>query len=258
MSLIHSSAIIDPTAELDDGVEVGPWTSIGPNVQIDSGTVIHSHVVIKGPTVIGKNNRIFQFSTIGEDTPDLKYQGEPTRLNIGDNNTIREGVTIHRGTTQDKGVTTIGSNNLMMAYVHIGHDCVVGSNCILVNNASLSGHVNLGDWAILSGYVLVHQFVSIGAHTLIGPAAFLPQDVPAYVTAFGSPAEPKTVNSVGLKRRGFSKDAILAIKQGYKILYRQGLSLDDAVIKLDLLAQKHTEVQLLLDSVKASSRGIIR
>mgnify|MGYP000630076007 FL=1 len=175
MSLISSSAIIHPTAELAEGVEVGPWTLIGANVKIGAGSVIHAHVVIKGPTVIGKNNRIFQFSTIGEDTPDLKYAGEPTRLEIGDNNTIREGVTIHRGTVQDNSLTLIGSNNLMMAYVHIGHDCVVGNNCILVNNASLSGHVNLGDWAILSGYVLVHQFVSIGAHTLIGPAAFLPQ-----------------------------------------------------------------------------------
>jgi UDP-N-acetylglucosamine acyltransferase len=146
----------------------------------------------------------------------------------------------------------------MMAYVHIGHDSTVGSNCILVNNASLSGHVNVGDWAILSGYVLVHQFVSIGPHTLIGPAAFLPQDVPAYVTAFGSPAAPKTVNTVGLKRRGFNKDAILAIKQAYKILYRQGLSLDDALTKLNELALQQPEVQLMFDSVKASSRGIIR
>ena len=258
MSLISSNAIIHPTAELAEGVEVGPWTLIGANVKIGAGSVIHAHVVIKGPTVIGKNNRIFQFSTIGEDTPDLKYAGEPTRLEIGDNNTIREGVTIHRGTVQDNSLTLIGSNNLMMAYVHIGHDCVVGNNCILVNNASLSGHVNLGDWAILSGYVLVHQFVSIGAHTLIGPAAFLPQDVPAYVTAFGSPAEPKTINSVGLRRRGFSKEAILAIKQGYKILYRQGLSLDDALIKLHVLASQYSEVNLLLDSVKMSSRGIIR
>ena len=258
MSLISSNAIIHPTAELAEGVEIGPWTLIGANVKIGAGSVIHSHVVIKGPTVIGKNNRIFQFSTIGEDTPDLKYAGEPTRLEIGDNNTIREGVTIHRGTVQDNSLTLIGSNNLMMAYVHIGHDCVVGNNCILVNNASLSGHVNLGDWAILSGYVLVHQFVSIGAHTLIGPAAFLPQDVPAYVTAFGSPAEPKTINSVGLRRRGFSKEAILAIKQGYKILYRQGLSLDDALIKLHVLASQYSEVNLLLDSVKMSSRGIIR
>ncbi|MFT7267757.1 MAG: UDP-N-acetylglucosamine acyltransferase [Porticoccus sp.] len=258
MPLISSNAIIHPTAELAEDVEVGPWTLIGANVKIGAGSVIHSHVVIKGPTVIGKNNRIFQFSTIGEDTPDLKYAGEPTRLEIGDNNTLREGVTIHRGTVQDNSLTLIGSNNLMMAYVHIGHDCVVGNNCILVNNASLSGHVNLGDWAILSGYVLVHQFVSIGAHTLIGPAAFLPQDVPAYVTAFGSPAEPKTINSVGLRRRGFSKDAILAIKQGYKILYRQGLSLDDALTKLHVLAAQYSEVNLLLDSVKMSSRGIIR
>lgn len=258
MSLIDPRAIIDPSAVLAEGVEVGPWTTIGPDVTIGSGTVINSHVVVKGPTSIGKNNKIFQFSTIGEDTPDLKYKGEPTRLEIGDNNTIREGVTIHRGTVQDRGITSIGDNNLLMAYVHIGHDCAVGSNCILVNNASLAGHVNLGDWSILSGYVLVHQFVSIGAHTMIGPAAFLPQDVPAYVMAFGAPAEPRTINSEGLKRRGFDKKAIAAIKQGYKILYRQGLSLDEALVKLDELAQEHPEVQALVDSVRASSRGIIR
>jgi len=258
MSLIDPRAIIDPSAVLEEGVEVGPWTMIGPGVTIGAGTVISSHVVVKGPTSIGKNNKIFQFSTIGEDTPDLKYQGEPTRLEIGDNNTIREGVTIHRGTIQDRGLTAIGDNNLLMAYVHIGHDCMVGSNCILVNNASLAGHVNLGDWSILSGYVLVHQFVSIGAHTMIGPAAFLPQDVPAYVMAFGAPAEPRTINSEGLRRRGFSKEAIAAIKQGYKILYRQGLSLDEALVKLDELALIHPEVQLLVDSVRASSRGIIR
>jgi len=258
MSLIDPRAIIDPSAELEEGVEVGPWTMIGPNVKIGSGTVINSHVVVKGPTTIGKNNRIFQFSTIGEDTPDMKYDGEPTRLEIGDNNIFREGVTVHRGTVQDRGLTSIGSDNLMMAYVHIGHDCTVGSNCILVNNASLAGHVTLGDWSILSGYVLVHQFVSIGPHTLIGPAAFLPQDVPAYVMAFGSPAEPKTINSEGLRRRGFSKEAISAIKQGYKILYRQGLSLDDALEKLDALTLEHPEVKPLVDSVRASSRGIIR
>jgi len=258
MSLIDPRAIIDPSAVLEEGVEVGPWTMLGPDVTIGSGTVISSHVVVKGPTSIGKNNRIFQFSTIGEDTPDLKYNGEPTRLEIGDNNIIREGVTIHRGTVQDRGLTSIGNDNLMMAYVHIGHDCTVGDHCILVNNASLAGHVSLGDWSILSGYVLVHQFVSIGAHTMIGPAAFLPQDVPAYVMAFGSPAEPKTINSEGLKRRGFDKKAIAAIKLAYKILYRQGLSLDEALIKLDELALDHPDVLPLVDSVRASTRGIIR
>ena len=160
MSLIDPRAIIDPSAVLGEGVHVGPWTLIGPDTIIGAGTVIHSHVVIRGLTTVGENNRIFQFSTIGEDTPDLKYKGEPTRLVIGDNNTIREGVTIHRGTVQDEGLTSIGSNNLLMAYVHIGHDCVVGDNCILVNNASLAGHVHVGDWAIISGYALIHQFVS--------------------------------------------------------------------------------------------------
>lgn len=258
LPLIDPRAIIDPSAEIEENVEIGPWTMIGANVKIGSGSVISSHVIIKGPTTIGKNNRIFQFSTIGEDTPDMKYKGEPTKLVIGDNNVFREGITIHRGTVQDRGITTIGSDNLMMAYVHIGHDCTVGNHCILVNNASLAGHVTLGDWAILSGYVLVHQFVIIGSHTLIGPASFLPQDVPAYVMAFGSPAEPKTINVEGLKRRGYTKEAITAIKQGYKILYRQGLSLDKALEKLDELSLEHPEVLPLVASVRASSRGIIR
>ncbi|WP_438951853.1 acyl-ACP--UDP-N-acetylglucosamine O-acyltransferase [Porticoccus sp.] len=258
MSLIDPRAIIDPSAVLGDEVQVGPWTLIGPDTIIGAGTVIHSHVVVRGLTTIGENNRIFQFSTIGEDTPDLKYKGEPTRLEIGDNNTIREGVTIHRGTIQDQGITSVGSNNLLMAYVHIGHDCVVGDHCILVNNASLAGHVHVGDWAIISGYALIHQFVSIGAHSFTGAAAYLTQDLPAYVMAAGSPAEAKTINAEGLKRRGFDRDGIAAIKQGFKILYRQGHSLQEATTLLDALAREQPAVKLLVDSVRASSRGILR
>ncbi|WP_461516477.1 acyl-ACP--UDP-N-acetylglucosamine O-acyltransferase [Porticoccus sp.] len=258
MSQIDPRAIIDPSAELGEGVVIGPWTMIGPDVKIGDGSVIHSHVVIRALTTIGKNNCIYQFSTIGEDTPDLKYRGEPTRLEIGDNNTIREGVTIHRGTIQDNSLTSIGDNNLLMAYVHVGHDCNIGNNCILVNNASLAGHVQVGDWAIISGYALIHQYVSIGAHSFIGAGAYLTQDIPAYVMAAGTPSQPKTINSEGLRRRGFDKDQIAAIKQAYKILYRQGLPLEEALEKMALLAADEPAVQLMIDTVRMSSRGLLR
>lgn len=258
MSQIDPRAIIDPSAVIGDDVVIGPWTLIGPDVKIGDGTVIHSHVVVRALTDIGKNNRIFQFSTIGEDTPDLKYKGEPTRLIIGDNNTIREGVTIHRGTVQDQGLTSIGSDNLLMAYVHIGHDSVVGNNCILVNNASLAGHVHVGDWAIISGYALIHQFVSVGAHSFIGAGAYLTQDIPAYVMAAGTPTVPKTINSEGLRRRGFDKDQIAAIKKAYKIIYRQGLPLAEALEQIQALAAEQPVVQVLVDSVRASKRGLQR
>jgi UDP-N-acetylglucosamine acyltransferase len=256
--MIDARAIIDPTAILADDVQVGPWTIIGPNVVIGAGSRIASHVVIKGPTVIGKNTQIFQFSSVGEDTPDLKYNGEPTRLVIGDNNVIREGVTIHRGTVQDRSETTIGDNNLIMAYVHIGHDSVIGNHCILVNNAALAGHVHIGDWAILSGYTLVHQFCHIGAHSFSGMGTAIGKDVPAYVTVFGSPAEAKSINSEGLKRRGFSAEAITAIKRAYKIIYRQGLTVEDALTELAKLVVDQPEVQPMIDALKNSTRGIVR
>ncbi|HIG66903.1 MAG TPA: acyl-ACP--UDP-N-acetylglucosamine O-acyltransferase [Porticoccaceae bacterium] len=255
--MIHPSAIIDSSAVIGENVTVGPWTTIGPDVNIGDGCHISSHVVIKGPSNLGKNNRIYQFSTVGEDTPDLKYKGEPTRLVIGDNNTIREGVTIHRGTIQDKSETRIGDNNLLMAYAHIGHDCLVGSNIIMGNNSAIAGHVELGDWAIISGYSLIHQFVSLGPHCFIGPAAFVYHDVPAYVTAFGSPAEPRTINREGLKRRDFSIEQIALANKAYKILYRRGLQLDEA---LKLIAELGDDVviSMLLQSLERSTRGIIR
>ena len=255
--MIDSSAIVDPSAVLGENVSIGPWTIIGPNVEIGDGCEIASHVVIKGPTVIGRNNKIFQFSTLGEDTPDLKYKGEPTRLIIGDNNVIREGVTIHRGTVQDKSETRIGNHNLLMAYVHVGHDSVVGDHVIMVNNASISGHVHVGDWTILSGYCLVHQFVNIGPHCFIGPAAFIYHDVPAFVTAFGSPAEPRTINREGLKRRGYSTDQIALANKAYKLLYRRGLQLDEALKAIADLGDDEV-VAMLLSSLENSSRGIIR
>lgn len=255
---IDPRAIIDPLATIGADVEVGPWSIVGPNVEIGDGCHIRSHVVLKGPTKIGKNNQIFQFSTIGDDTPDLKYNGEPTELIIGDNNTIREGVTIHRGTVQDAGKTIIGNDNLLMAYVHIGHDSIVGNNCILVNNAALAGHVVVGDWAILSGYALVHQFCHIGAHSFSGFSCGISKDVPAYVTVSGTPAQAKAINAEGLKRRGFSKDSIAAIRRAYKIIYRQGLTVQDALDALQPLIAEYPEVQAMADSLKNSSRGITR
>ncbi|MFA7553367.1 MAG: acyl-ACP--UDP-N-acetylglucosamine O-acyltransferase [Spongiibacteraceae bacterium] len=256
--MIDPRAIIDPSAKLADDVKVGPWTVVGPDVEIGSGTVIASHVVLKGPTKIGTNNKIYQFSSVGEDTSDMKYNGEPTKLVIGDNNIIREGVTIHRGTVQDRGETTIGDNNLFMAYVHIGHDSVIGNNTIFVNNASVAGHVYVGDWAILAGYTLVHQFCQIGAHSFSGYGSHISKDVPAYVTVMGQPAEAKMINVEGLKRRGFSAEAIAAIRRAYKIIYRQGLTTEDALNKLREQALEHHELNMLIHSLESSTRGITR
>ncbi len=255
--MIHPQAIVDPKAQLAPDVKVGPWTYIGPDVVIDAGTVIESHVVIKGPTHIGKNNRIFQFSSVGEDTPDLKYKGEPTRLVIGDNNTIRECVTIHRGTVQDRSETTIGNHNLLMAYVHVGHDSVVGNHCILVNNTALAGHVWVGDYANLSGYTLVHQFVRIGAYSFSAMGSAIGKDVPAFVTVQGNPAEARSMNFEGMKRRGFDEETIKSLRSAYKIVYRQGLTLEQAYPELEALPQS-PQLQLFIDSLKSSTRGITR
>lgn len=256
--MIHEQAIVDPGATLAEDVSVGPWTLIGPGVEIGPGTKIESHVVIRGPTRIGANNHIYQFSTVGESTPDLKYRDEPTRLVIGDNNIIRENVTIHRGTVQDRSETTIGNHNLIMAYVHIGHDCVLGDHIILVNNAALAGHVYVGDWAILSGYTLVHQFCKIGPHSFSGMATGIGKDVPAFVTVSGTPAEAKTINVEGLRRRGFSNDTISQLRRAFKILYRQGLTLELALQRLETMLRDTPEVKVLIDSVRASERGIVR
>lgn len=256
--MIDSRAIVHPDARLAPDVKVGPWTVIGPHVEIGEGTVIASHVVIKGPTRIGKGNRIFQFSSVGEDTPDLKYKGEPTRLVIGDNNIIREGVTIHRGTVQDRSETTIGDHNLLMAYVHIGHDSVIGNHCILVNNTALAGHVHIADWAILSGFTLVHQFCKIGAHSFSGMGTAIGKDVPAYVMVNGNPAEAKNINAEGLRRRGFGKDDIATLTRAYKILYRRGLTLEESLDELKSLVAECPPLQTLIDSVEASTRGIVR
>src|SRR6056297_2396775 len=256
--MIHPSAIIDPDASLADGVSVGPWSVIGPHVEIGAGSVIEPHVVIRGPTRIGRDNHIYQFSSVGEATPDLKHRNDPPSLIMGDRNTVREGVTIHRGTIQDCGETRIGDDNLFMAYVHIGHDSMIGSHTVLVNNAALAGHVHVGDWAVLSGHTLVHQFCKIGAHSFSGMQTAIGKDVPAYITVSGSPAEAKTINSEGLRRRGFSSDAINALRRAFKILYRQGLTLDIAIQRLEGVFAGSAEVKVLIDSLRASERGIVR
>jgi len=257
-ALIDPTAIIHPEARLAPDVEVGPWSIIGANVEVGAGTVIASHVVIKGPTRIGQHNRIYQFSSIGEDTPDLKYKGEPTRLVIGDHNIIREGVTIHRGTVQDRSETTIGDHNLLMAYVHIGHDSVLGNHCILVNNTALAGHVHIGDWAILSGFTLVHQYCHLGAHSFTGMGTALGKDLPAYIMATGNPAAAKSVNAEGLRRRGFDKAEVAAINRAFKTLYRRGLTLKEALAELEPQADDCAALLPLINSIKSSSRGILR
>ncbi len=256
--MIDSRALIDPSAQIADGVEIGPWTLIGADVVIESGCRIASHVVIKGPTRIGKNNQIFQFASVGEACQDKKYRDEPTQLIIGDNNVIRESCTLHRGTIQDQGVTRIGSNNLLMVNVHVAHDCQVGDNCIIANNVALAGHVQVGDYAIIGGQTGVHQFCHVGAHAMCGAASMLVQDLPAYVMAAGNSAKPHGINTEGLKRRGFSPEAIRALKQAYKFIYRQGLKLDEAISELQLLELQFPDVALLTQSLRDSSRGIIR
>lgn len=255
---VHPQAIVDPSAKLADGVTVGPWSYIGPGVEIGEGTEIMSHVVVKGPTVIGRNNRIFQFSSIGEECQDKKYAGEPTTLIIGDDNVIRENCTIHRGTVQDQGETRIGSGNLLMAYVHVAHDCIVGDNVILANCATLAGHVTVGDWAILGGGTMVHQFCKIGPHSMSAGGSIVLKDIPAYVMASGQSAEPFGMNVEGLKRRGFSKEALLALRRAYKVVYRQGLTAEQAIDTLEADFAEVPEVQPLIESLRGTHRGIIR
>lgn len=254
--MIHSTAIIDPAAQLGRNVEIGPYSIIGADVVIGDDCIIGPHVVLRGPTVLGRNNRIFQFASVGEDCQDKKFKGEPTQLVIGDNNIIREFVTIHRGTTQDQGITRIGSDNLLMAYVHVAHDCVVGDHVILANNTTLAGHVHVGDWAILGGFTGVHQFCHIGAHAFTAVNSVVVQDIPPYIMAQGHNAVPRTINSEGLKRRGFSSEQISTIKRAFKILYRQGHTVSEAVEKMAEL--QAAELQPLIDFVQQSARGIIR
>ncbi len=256
--LIHPTAIVDPKAELASGVEVGPYSVIGPGVRIDSGTRIGPHVVLRGPTTIGKDNRIFQFASIGEDCQDKKYKGEPTELVIGDRNQIREGVTMHRGTVQDQGITRVGSDNLFMAYVHVAHDCVVGSNTIFANNATIAGHVHVGDGVILGGFTAVHQFVRIGSYAMTGFCSAVNQDVPAFIMVRGNMAEAHGMNFEGMKRRGYSPELIAKLRNAYKTVYMRGLKIEDALAQLEADAAEAPEVKLFVDSIRASTRGIVR
>jgi len=255
--LIHQQAIVDKTAQIAEDVEIGPWSYIGPNVTIDSGTVISPHVVINGPTTIGKGNRIFQFASVGEDCQDKKYNGEPTRLEIGDNNTIRENCTIHRGTIQDESVTKIGNGNLLMAYVHIAHDCVVGDDNIFANNATLAGHVKVAHGVILGGFSGIHQFCQVGAYSMASMGSMVVKDMPAFVMVSGDTAKAHGMNFEGMKRRGYSKETIATLRKAYKTVYRQGLTLKVALAQLELL-ESSAELQLFIDTLKSSSRGIVR
>jgi UDP-N-acetylglucosamine acyltransferase len=257
-ALIHSTAIVHPGARLGAGVSVGAYSLIGEHVEIGDNTTIGPHVVIGGHTRIGCENHIFQFCSLGEVPQDKKYAGEPTRLEIGDRNTIREFCTFNLGTAQDVGVTRLGNDNWIMAYVHLAHDCQVGNNTIFANNAQLAGHVQVGDWAILGGFTVVHQFVRIGAHSLTAMGTILLQDLPPYVTAAGNPAEPHGINSEGLKRRGFSAAAITALRQAYKSLYKSGLKLDEARSLVTTAAASVPEIVPLLDFLSAPGRGIVR
>lgn len=255
---IHPTALIDPSAKLGEGVVVGAYSVVGPQVEIGDRTWIGPHVVINGPTRIGQDNRIFQFTSIGEMPQDKKYRGEPTSLEIGDRNTIREFCTFNRGTVQDVGVTRLGNDNWIMAYVHLAHDCQVGSNTIFANNAQLAGHVTVGDWAILGGYTMAHQFVRIGIHCMTAIATVLLQDLPPYVTAAGNTASPHGINSEGLKRRGFSPDTVAAIRRAYKLLYRSGLQLEEARQQLSAQVADVPELRPLVDFLTVPGRGIIR
>ena len=256
--MIHPTAIVAADARLHGNVEIGPYTIIGAGVEIGEGTRIGPHVVVQGPTVIGRENRIFQFASIGDEPQDKKYAGEPTRLVIGDRNTIRECTTINRGTMQDEGITRIGHDNWIMAYVHIAHDVVIGDNVILANYVGLAGHSRVDDWAIFGGYAGLHQFCRAGAHCFMGKYAGVSQDVPAYVMVGGSPPQPHGINAEGLKRRGFSAAQIANIRNAYKLLYRSGLKLAEALAEIEKLAATQPELEIFAASIRDATRSIVR
>jgi UDP-N-acetylglucosamine acyltransferase len=258
MSRIHPSAVVHRGAQLADDVEVGPFSIIGEHVEVGAGSWIGSSVVLDGHLRIGQRNRIFPFASVGGPPQDKKYKGEPTRLAIGDRNTIREYCTINRGTVQDAGITKVGDDNWIMAYCHVAHDCVVGSNTVFANQASLAGHVHVGDWAVLGGFAGVHQFVKIGAHVMVGAASIVLQDVPPYVLVAGQPCAPHGINSEGLKRRGFAPAAITQIKRAYKTLYKSGLALAQAREALAAQAREAQEIRPLVEFLETATRGILR
>ncbi len=262
MSNIHPTAVVDAQAHIDSTVRIGPYCVIGPQVTIGAGTTVAAHCVIEGHTAIGPNNRIFQFASLGGAPQDKKYAGEPTRLVVGARNTIREFCTLNLGTAQDRGVTTIGDDNWIMAYVHVAHDCVVGHQTILANNATLAGHVQVGDYAIIGGLTGIHQFTHVGAHVMAGFASHISQDVPPFMMVDGNPLAVRGLNLEGLRRRGFSPARIAAVKQMHRLLYRQGLTLEAARSAIADLPAMHPEAEgdiaLLLAFLDASARGIAR
>lgn len=256
--MIDSRAVVDPSAKIADGVTIGPFSVIGADVEIGADTWVGPHVVINGPCRIGKENKIFQFSSIGEEPQDKKYKGEPTFLEIGDRNVIREYCTFNRGTSQDLGYTRLGNDNWIMAYVHIAHDCVVGNNTIFANNTTLAGHVCIEDYAILGGACLIHQFCTIGGHSFVGMGSHISKDVPPYLMVSGQPAAPHGLNIEGLRRREFSPEAIKALRKAYKIVYRSSLTVGKALEQLQELKQEFAEVAQFAEFVAKSERGIVR
>lgn len=256
--MIDARAVVAPQAELAPDVEVGPFAVIGPEVRIGARTRIGSHAVITGATTIGADNRVFQFASIGDAPQDLKYRGEPTRLEIGDRNVFRESCTVNRGTAQGGGVTRIGDDNLLMTGAHVAHDCQVGSHVVMANCAALGGHVHLGDWVIMGGYAGVHQFCKVGAHAFLGNNAAVTRDVPPFVMATGQPAKPHSINSEGLKRRGFSEEQIRALRDAYRTLYRRDLPLAEALEAMTAMAKQHAVVQSFVDFIGAGTRSLIR
>lgn len=256
--MIHQTAIIDSTARIDKNVQIGPWTVIGPEVEVGEGTWIGPHVVIQGPTKIGKHNKIFQFSSIGEIPQDKKFQGEKTSLEIGDRNVIREFCTVNRGTAQDKSITRLGNDNLFMAYVHIAHDCIVGNHTIFANNASLAGHVTIEDFVTLGGFSGVFQACRVGKYSFASMGSMIDKDVPPFVKVSGYYAKPYGLNTVGIERRGFSPEKMLYLRRAYKAIYRKGLTIKHAVEELQNMVTECAEIQLIIDFIQSSTRGIVR
>jgi UDP-N-acetylglucosamine acyltransferase len=256
--MIDPRAVISPQAQIAADVEIGPFTVIGADVVIGPGTWVGPHAVINGPTRIGANNKIYQFASLGDAPQDKKYNGEATRLEIGDRNVFRESVTVNRGTTHDQGVTRIGNDNLLMAYSHVAHDCQLGNQIVMANCATLGGHVEVGDWVTMGGLSAVHQFTKVGAYCFLAHNAAVTRDVPPYIMAVGRPAEPHSVNSVGLQRRGFTPEQILNIRRAYRLLYRSGLKLAAAVEQLETAAQTQPEIVPFVEFIKRSSRSIVR
>jgi len=255
----HNSSIIHPSAEIDDDVSIGPFCVIGKNVKIKSGTKLLSHVVLKGPTTIAENNIFYQFCTIGEDTPDKKFKGEETTLEVGKGNIFREGVTVHRGTVQDKGTTIIGNENLFMAYAHVAHDCIVGDGNVFANNAGIAGHVTVGSHTTIGALTTIHQFCQMGDYSFAGMNSSINMDVPAFIKVASNPARVVGLNSVGMERGGIDQEIISILKKAYKIVYRQELNLKEAIKKIEALnSEEIKEVQNFVSSLKSSERGILR